>query len=110
MTTGSGLYINPTEKDPIKQNTIMRQLIEGRSNAVGIVTLTGDGVATSTTVKAINCGPRSAVLLTPATAHAAGWGGGSVYVSQANVTKGQFIISHAATSQTDQTFWWACFG
>jgi len=108
MTTGSGLYISAVEKDPIKQNIAIRQLIEGRSNAVGLVTLATGAV--STTVTATNCGPSSAVFLFPATADAATYLGGTVYVTQANVKKGSFTISHASTALTDVTFWWVCLG
>jgi len=107
MTTGSGLYISPVEKDPIKQNIAIRQLIEGRSNAVGIVTLLGNGVATSITVTAINCSTSSAVFLQPTTAHAA-TAMATTYVSA--VAKGSFTITYAASSNSDLTFYWVCLG
>lgn len=107
MTVGSGLSISVAEKDPVKQNTAIRQLIEGRSNAVGTVTLAHDGAATTTTVTATTCGPNSIVFLTPLTAHAAAV---SPYVLLTNVTPGQFIVTHAATAETDQTFGWFCVG
>lgn len=106
---GSGLYISRDERDPNKQNAIIQQLIEGRSNAVGTVTLAHDGVATTTTVSATTCGPNSLPFLIPRTAHAATALSG-VYVQAADVTARQFIITHAATSQSDQTFGWVCLG
>jgi hypothetical protein len=109
LTVGSGLSISIAEKDPVKQNGIIRQLIEGRSNAVGTVTLAHDGVATTTTVTAPTCGPNSIVLLTPLTAHAAAVVTG-VYVLAASVTPGQFVITHAATAESDRTFGWFCVG
>lgn len=109
MTVGSGLYINPAEKDPIKQNLVMRQLIEGRSNAVGTVTLTHDGVATTTTVTAGTCGANSCVFLFPTTAHAAAVVA-STYIAATNVSGGQFIVTHAATSNADVTFFFVCLG
>ena len=109
MTTGSGLYLNVTEEDKIRVNAVIRQLIEGRSNAVGTVTLTHDGVATTTTVPAVTCGASSIVFLSPLTAHAAG-ALATTYVLQSNITAGQFIVSHSATAQTDQTFGWVCLG
>lgn len=106
-STGAGLYLAPTEKDPLKQNQIIRQLIEGRSNAVGSVSLSS-GTATTTAVTAITCGPFSAVKLAPQTAHAAA-AQTTTYVS--SVTKGQFVISHASTaSDTDYTFWYHIIG
>ncbi len=109
MTVGSGLAINLTEKDPQKQNQIIRQLIEGRSNAVGVVTLAHNGVLTTTTVTAPVCGPNSAVFLFQATAHAAA-AAATTYVKQTDVTPGQFIVTHAATAQSDQTFFWVALG
>ena len=109
MTTGSGLYLAPTETNQQRQNAAIRQLIEGRSNAVGVVTLTHDGVATTTTVTAQTCGANSIVILTPQTAHAA-TAFATTYVQSSDITAGQFIITHAATSQTDQTFGWLCIG
>jgi hypothetical protein len=109
MTTGSGLYISQAEKDPFKQNTAIRQLIEGRSNAVGTVTLNGNGVATSTVVTARTCSSSSAVFLFPATAHAAAVVA-TTYVTAPNVVAGQFTVTHAATANGDATFWWVCLG
>ena len=109
MTVGSGIYINPAEKDQFRQNFVMRQLIEGRSNAVGTVTLTHDGVATTTTVTAENCGPNSVVFLSPQTAHAAAALTGT-YIKSTDVSAQQFIVTHAATSNTDVTFGWVCLG
>jgi hypothetical protein len=109
VTTGSGLYLNATEKDPIKQNQAIRQLIEGRSNAVGVVTLAHDGVATTTIVAAPVCGPNSIVFLFPQTAHAAAVVA-TTYVKAADVTARQFIVTHATTSNTDVTFGWVCLG
>jgi hypothetical protein len=107
MTTGAGLFISENEQDQSRQNQVIRQLIEGRSNAVGMVTLTHDGVSTSTTVVANTCGPNSAVLLCPTTAHAAA-ALATTYMS--SVAPRQFVITHASTSNSDVTFFFACFG
>lgn len=109
MTTGAGLSINPGETNITRVVAAVRQLIEGRSNAVGLITLTHDGVATSTTVTAVNCGPNSVVLMFPTTANAAAVVTGT-YVKAADISARQFIVTHAATSQTDQTFMWVCLG
>ena len=109
MSKGSGLYLLIEETDPQKQNRLIRQLIEGRSNAVGTVTLTGDGVATTTTVSATTCSPSSVVILFPATAHAAAVVA-STYVLDDDVTAGQFIVTHATTANADVTFSWVCIG
>src|SRR5690348_3815071 len=109
MTVGSGLFIAESEKSTVRQNQIMRQLIEGRSNAVGTVTLTDDGATTSTTVTAPTCGPNSVVFMFPMTSHAASALSGT-YVDASDITPGQFVVTHAATSNSDVTFAWVCLG
>lgn len=104
MTTGSGLYISPVEKDPVKQNTAIRQLIEGRSNAVGIVSLNATG---PTTVLARNCSPSSAVFLFPASANAAS-ATSNAYINPTDVKAGSFTVTHSAAS--NESFWWVCLG
>jgi hypothetical protein len=34
----------------------------------------------------------------------------TTYVLRSNVTPGQFIITHAATANADETFAWVCLG
>lgn len=111
MSRGAGLYLAPSEKDPIKQNAAIRQLIEGRSNAVGTVTLTNDGVATSTTVSAPTCGPGSNVFLFPTTPAASTFLRGSdLHVKTTNITSQQFIVTHAATATANLIYMWLCVG
>lgn len=75
----------------------IRQLAEGRSNAVGTFTLAPS--STTTTVKATNCAPASVVLLTAQTASAAAATG--VY---AVAGKGEFTVHHNSSAATDRTF------
>ena len=105
MTVGSGLYLNPSEKDPIKQNAAIRQLIEGRSNSVGTVTFDSSST-TGTTVTAQNCSTTSTVQLMPMTQHAA-W-----EVTQYWITpgRGKFTVSHSTNGSTDRTFTYAIQG
>ena len=107
MSVGSGLYLAPNETSPRRISAAIRQIIEGRSNAVGTATLTHDGVATTTTVTAPACGQSSAVFLFPTTAHAAAVVA-TTYVSA--VAYGSFTITHATTSNADVTFYYAAFG
>lgn len=103
----SVLVTGPDEKDLTKLNHVLRQLAEGRSNAVGSCTLAIS--TTTTTVTAPNCGTGSTVILTPTTAHAAAeFGNGTIYVSA--VANGTFTITHASNTQNDRTFLWAAFG
>ena len=107
MTTGAGLYLNPSETDQHKQNYFMRQIAEGRSNAVGSCTLSSTG--TTTSVIATTIGPNSFPILAPKTAHAAALiAGGATYVS--SVTPGLFYVTHTSTGSTDLSFWFFCVG
>jgi hypothetical protein len=105
MTVGSGLSLSDDETEQRPQNFVLRQLIEGRSNAVGQCTLAAN--AASTTVPAINCGANSAVFLFPRTAHAAAISA-STYVS--GVSARQFVVTHPNNANTDKDFYFVCLG
>lgn len=109
---GAGLSHAITEKNPTAVNSKIQQLIEGRSNAVVTFTLTNDGVATSTTVTAPTCGPNSIVTMPCPTTSAASTflRGSSMYIALADITKGQFIVTHATTSTANLTFMCECRG
>ena len=97
----------PTETNLYKLVRAIRELFEGRSNAVGTFTLTAN-VAT-TVVTAANCGSGSSVLATAKTANAAAEiGNGTMYI--ATIGNGSFTVTHANNAQTDRTFLWAAFG
>ena len=103
----TALVLAPDEKDPRKVATAINQLAQGRSNAVGTVTLVAN--ATTTVVTAKNCGAGSVVLLSPLTAHAAAeLGNGTIYVSA--VANGAFTLTHANNAQTDRTFGYVAIG
>jgi hypothetical protein len=103
----SGNVPIPTESDPYKIVRAVRELFEGRSNAVGSCTLAAN--AASTVVTAANCGAGSTVLLTPTSAHAAAeLAAGGMYVSA--VRNGAFTVTHASNSQVDRTFLYAALG
>lgn len=109
MTKGSGISHSAGETDTRRISSALKQVLEGRSNAVGSVTLTHDGTATTTTVTAPNCGPNSVVFLAPLT----DWAAASFptsYVLAANISAGQFIITHQPTSNATETFGWFCVG
>lgn len=95
------------EKDPFRLSQAINELYQGRSNAIGTVTLTAS--ATSTVVAAENCGDESAVFLSPTTANAAAEiGNGTIYVS--SVGNGTFTLTHANNAQTDRTFGYVAIG
>lgn len=95
------------EKDLKRINSAINQLAQGRSNAVGTVTLTVSAATTVTT--ATNCGSGSVVVLSPKTANAATeLGNGTAYIS--TVANGSFTITHANNAQADRTFGWVALG
>lgn len=75
------------------------ELIRGRTNAVGSVTLTA-GV-TTTTVTSELVSSTSKIFLSPRTANAAA-ALATTYIS--SVSKKQFILTHANNAQVDRTF------
>lgn len=103
----SAPVLSPAEKDQSKLVFALNQLAQGRSNAVGTVTLRAG--QTTTTVSAPACGAGSNVFLFPATANAAAVVA-TTYVLAANVTAGQFIVTHASDADTDQTFYYVALG
>lgn len=97
----------PDESNLRRITQAVRECFEGRSNAVGSVTL-ATGSAT-TTVVAINCGIDSKPFLMPATASAATeLGAGGLYVS--SVGNGYFVVTHANSAVADRTFYWVTLG
>lgn len=84
----------------------IRQLIEGRSNAVGSVTLAAG--AASTTVSGDTINANAIVILAPKTANAAAAVATTSYsVSPAG---GAFTLTHANNAQTDRTFGYLVIG
>ena len=97
----------PAETNLYKIVRAIRELFEGRSNAVGSFTLAAG--AASTTVTAANCGAGSTVLAFAKTANAAAEvGNGTMYIG--TVGNGSFVVTHANNAQTDRTFLYAAFG
>ena len=85
----------------------VRELFEGRSHAVGQVTLTAN--TTTTTVTAPNIGADTRITLFPRHASAATeLGAGGMYVS--SVKAGQFVITHANDASTSRLFDWHALG
>lgn len=89
---------------------IVRTLLDamqGRSLAIGSVTLTAG--ATTTTVIAPWLSSYDTVVMMPATANAAA-AVATTYIKESDITKGQFVITHANNAQTDRTFRWHSAG
>lgn len=106
MSSGA-LWLALTETDPRKQNNAINQLMEGRSNATGTVTLNSTG-ATSTTVTAPTAGASSSVFLFPQTSIAQS--SAAAYVPSTDVTARQFIVHHSSSTSTSRIFSWLAIG
>ena len=98
----SGPTLSPQERDPARIAFAVRQLAEGRSNAVGSFTLTPN--AASTTVPAANCGVGSSVIAFPRTVSDA------AEVGNGTVSNGAFTVTHANNAQADRTFMYVALG
>lgn len=89
--------------------TAVRELYEGRSHAVGTVTLVNN-TTTFTVVTAPNCGLNSKVFLMPASANGAHEFANGVYIS--SVASGNFTIQHSNDTATanNRSFFWETRG
>lgn len=86
----------------------LNDLAGGRLNNGGEVTLTAN--VASTTVSRLGVAAGDLIVFAPLTANAAAeLCGGTMYVTAANITKNQFVITHANNAQTDRTFRFAFF-
>ncbi len=99
MTIGSGIYLHPAEKDPLKINQAVRQLMEGRSNSIGACTLTSG--AGTTTVTSPIIGPNSSVTFQPLTANAAAQ---MTLLRVSTIGAGTMTLVHGNNSNSDQNF------
>lgn len=103
----SGYYPSLSENKLINIVRAIRDCLNGRSNAFGQFTLTAN--AASTTVAAENCAPESSIALMPMTANAAA-ALATTFITSANITAGQFVLTHANNAQVDKTFRYAIQG
>ena len=90
------IQLLPTETAIWRIVQAVIQLVEGRHNAAGTVTL-ATGAATTTVVSHPNCGADCSPQITARNAAAAAeMGAGTVYVSA--VANGSFTITHSASA------------
>lgn len=99
------IVLRPEERDLARINQAIRELIEGRMNGVGTVTLTPG--ATSTVVNFVNCSKDSHVFLSPLSANAAA-ALATTYINQ--IAQGSFTINHANTPTVNRIFSFLCIG
>jgi hypothetical protein len=88
----------------------VRQLIVGRSNAAGTVTLTEN--VTSTTIVGANVNENAEIFFTPKTANAAAeMAAGTMYASITRISGTPTVtITHANGASTDRTFGYVILG
>lgn len=91
--------------DPRQVAGVIRNLVDGKINATGSVTLTASSATTAVTD--FRSGGDSVILLMPRTANAA-TALATTYVSAR--AKQSFTLTHANNAQTDRTFSYVILG
>ena len=105
MSLGKVTFLTDLRQTVQRLVDAVNRMMDGRSNAVGEVTLTAS--ATTTEVTDYRVGRDSVVVLMPTTANAAA-AVGTTYVSE--LTQNAFTLTHANNGQTDRTFGYAITG
>jgi hypothetical protein len=101
-------YLAPAERDPQQFNNAIQQLMQGRVNCTGTVTL-ATGSAT-TLLKVPTAGVGTGLIMFPLTANGgAEVASGNLFVPLCTVS-GQFTIHHTNSGTTLRSFFWANFG
>lgn len=89
----------PATASPLQISGTVNEMLKGRGNNVGSVTLTAN--ATTTTLEDIRIKLTMTMLLTPRSANAAA-AMANVYISA--VADGSITLTHANTATVDRTF------
>lgn len=101
------LHLPAAGGSPRDVSRAINQVINGKLNSVGSVTLNASS-ATTTVANAL-VSKSSAIIFAAQTANAAAIA--MPYVTQANITEGTgFVITHASNGNTDKTFSYAILG
>lgn len=95
------IQLQVSERDPARIVQAIIELVSGRQNSVGDVTLRANN--TTTIVAFPNCSTGARVFLFPKTANAAA-AVATTYILAANIIRGQFTVTHANNSQADKNF------
>lgn len=98
--------LNPSGGEPREISEIVNNLVEGKTNNTGDITLNA-GSATTTTISDERIGYNSIILLMPTTANAVA-SLTNVYVSAR--TKGSATLTHSANTNTDKTYGYIIVG
>jgi hypothetical protein len=103
----SGLYPSQSETSLPRLVRAIRDLFEGRSNAMGSFTCTQN--QGTTTVTHPNVGPESRIMFSPTTAAAATeFGAGTIHISSKAL--GSFVVTHVNSATAGRTFDYAIQG
>ena len=98
--------LNPSGSEPRAISEVVNNLVEGKSNNTGIITLAASS-ATTTIIYDERIGYNSIILLMPTTANAAS-SLTNVYVSAK--TNGNATLTHSANTNTDKTYGYIIVG
>ena len=103
-------YVPEINETDLKKIVLsLQQLAAGRSNSVGMVTLTQNSATTVVTTRTGTCAPGSVPILIPTTANAATeFGAGTWYIS--SVGKDTFTITHVNSATASRTFLYVIVG
>lgn len=101
------IQLQPGERDPQRIVDAIIQLVQGRQNSVGDVTLRAG--QTTTTVSFPNCSKDCRVFLFPQTANAAA-AVATTYIQRADILQRSFTITHANAGSTDRAFSFLAIG
>lgn len=98
--------LNPIGSTPREISEVLNNLVEGKSNNTGTITLAVDN-ATTTTIYDERIGYNSIIMLMPTTANAVS-SLTNVYISAR--AKGSAIITHSANTDIDKTYGYIIVG
>lgn len=101
------IQLQPGERDLQRIVDAIIQLVTGRQNSIGDVTLRAG--QTTTVVKFPNCSKDCRVFLFPQTPNAASIVA-TTYILRADILQKQFTITHASSASVDLTFSFLCIG
>lgn len=107
MTATVTQKLSPVEVNPRRITSAINNMIDGRTDNYGSVTLRANEATTVVATSGLRVSENSTILLSPRTANAAA-ALATTYVSAKG--NGTFTLTHANNSQTDKTFDFAWIG
>lgn len=102
------IQLQRSERDLQRIVDAIIQLVTGRQNSVGDVTL-AVAPATTTTVSFPNASKDCRIFLSPQTANAAA-ALATAFIKRSDQQLGSFTITHASAASTDRTYSFLCIG